>query len=222
MKRRDLIAGGLSTAAIVSLNRGTLAGNAQIDPDFPRLFNGRDFAGMKFILQDGKTEPGETFKVDTRVLVCSGKPNGYWYTEKSYKNFILRFDYRYKRPDGLADENAFPGNSGYLIYITGDHKVWPKCIEVQGMNRDIVKIFAIGGFAAIKAKDDPEARTKNRKPVGEWNSVEIVSKDGALAASLNGVKISESEAGEFKEGPIGFQSEGAEIHWRRVRIKEMA
>lgn len=221
MNRRDLIAGGLSTAAIIGINRMGMAGNAQIDPDFPRLFNGRDFAGMKFILADGKTEPGETFKVDQRVLVCSGKPNGYWYTEKSYKNFVLRFDYRYKRPDGLADEQAFPGNSGYLIYITGEHKVWPKCIEVQGMNRDVLKTFPVSGFPAFKAKDDNEARLKSRKPVGEWNSVEIVSKDGALTSTLNGVKIAESEPAEIKEGPIGFQSEGAEIHWRRVRIKEM-
>ena len=221
MKRRDLIAGGLSTAAIVCLNRGAHAGNAQIDPDFPRLFNGLDFTGMKFILANGSKEPGDTFKVDTRLLICSGKPNGYWYTEKSYKNFILRFDYRYKRPDARDDEQKFLGNSGYLIYIQGDPKVWPRAIEVQGMNRDILKTFAISPFPAIKAKDDNEARLKARKPVGEWNSVEIISKDGALTSSLNGVKIAESEPAEFKEGPIGFQSEGAEIHWRRVRIKEM-
>lgn len=195
------------------------AGMAQeVESGFQPLFNGKDLAGMKFFFGEGKTEPGDTFKAVDGALVCSGRPAGYWYTEKKFKNFTLRFDYRYKRPEKLEDDQKFGGNSGYLFYLT-EHKVWPKSIEVQGMNRDVLGLIGISGFKVKKLSEDKEARLKARKPVGEWNSVEIVSKDGKMTCSLNGTKI--TEFGEFEplESPIAFQSEGAEIHWRNIRVK---
>lgn len=165
--------------------------------------------------------PPETWTFEGDVIKCSGKPNGYIATKKAYRNFILKFDFRFVRPEGLKNDWDFRGNSGYLIYITGEHKVWPKCVEVQGMYRQVGRIFAIGGAPPVKATDYPEVRRRVLKPVGEWNTLEIVSRDGALTARLNGEVVCESEPGELKEGPIGFQSEGAEIHWRHVRIKEL-
>jgi 3-keto-disaccharide hydrolase len=54
----------------------------------------------------------------------------------------------------------------------------------------------------------------------EWNSVEIAARDGQVKSSLNGTLISTISEHEFTEaGFIGFQSEGAEIHWRNIRIK---
>jgi hypothetical protein len=51
--------------------------------------------------------------------------------------------------------------------------------------------------------------------------MEITSRDGALTAMLNGVVVCTAEPGELREGPIGFQSEGAEIFFRNLRIKEL-
>ena len=199
----------------VALGLGFAARAEEKEEGFKPLGNGKDMSNFKLV-----GTPESTWKVDGDVVKCSGNPNGYFATTKSYKNFVLRFDFKYARPAGLDEDSKFGGNSGYLIYITGEHKVWPKSIEVQGLNRDAGKIFAISGYPNVKTKDDPEARKKALKPVGEWNSLEIVSKDGSLTAVLNGTKVCESEAGEFKEGPIGFQSEGAEIHFRNLRIKE--
>jgi hypothetical protein len=202
----------------VSLVLALLAGGAQDEAGFEKIFNGTDFSGIKFFLGEGKTEPGETFKVAEGAIVCSGRPNGYWYTEKKYKDFTLRFDYRYKRPADLTDEEKFGGNSGYLFYAA-EHKVWPRSIEVQGMNRQVLTLIGIGGFKVKKSFEDAEARKKARKPVGEWNSIEIVSKGGKMTNTLNGTKITEFTEFEAVEAPIMFQSEGAEIHWRNVRIK---
>jgi hypothetical protein len=182
---------------------------------FTPLGNGKDMSPFKLV---GGSE--DTWKVDGNVIKCSGKPAGYFATSQSYKNYSCRFDFKYPRPAGLEDDSKFEGNSGYLIHITGDHKIWPKSIEVQGQNKTAGTIFAISGAKAVKAKDDSAARKKALKPVGEWNSIEIISKDGALTAILNGTKVCESEAGDVTEGPIGFQSEGAEIHFRNLRIKE--
>ena len=191
------------------------AGTEEKEEGFKPLGNSKHMSDYDLV-----GAPASTWTVDDDVIKCSGKPNGYFATKKSFKNFALRFDFKYARPAGLEDDSKFDGNSGYLIYITGEHKVWPKSIEVQGLNRDAGKIFNIAGFPSIKAKDYPDARKKALKPVGEWNKMEIISKDGALTSILNGTKVGESEPGEFKEGPIGFQSEGAEIHFRNLRIKE--
>jgi hypothetical protein len=215
MKRIQVLFIGLIAVGIF------VAGAAGMGPDnmevgFVPLFNGKDFTGIK---QVGVKE--DTFRVEDGMIVCTGKPNGYWYTDKSYKNYILRLEWRFKRPDGLKDDADFKGNSGYLQYITGEHKVWPKCIEVQGMNRDAGKVLAIGGAPKIKTKDDPEARKKALKPVGEWNELEVISLGGTLISRLNGQVVGYGFSTELTSGPIGFQSEGAEIHWRNVRIKEL-
>ena len=54
--------------------------------------------------------------------------------------------------------------------------------------------------------------------------IEIVHQDGEIKTSLNGVLIGGVAKGghEFTEaGHIGFQSEGAPVHFRNIRIKEL-
>jgi hypothetical protein len=181
---------------------------------FEKLFNGKDLTGWVKVGAD-KTDP---WSVKDGEIVCTGKPNGYLRTAKSYKDFVLKYDWMYKRPANLKDEKSFAGNSGCLVHIQMPDKVWPKCVEVQGENRTHAKIFAIFG-AKGKFSDDNEARWKALRPVGEWNTTEIISKDGSLTSKINGVQIATGK-GDLTEGPIGFQSEGAEIHFRNLLIRE--
>ena len=207
----------MAVALTASMLGATRAGEPGED-GFSPLFNGKDFTGIKFILR-GDADPAKTFKVKDEVLCCTGKPPGYWYTVKNYKDFTLRFDYRYKRPDDLVDDSKFRGNSGYLLFIE-KHGIWPRSCEIQGHNKSVLRLIGIKGWNG-KAEVDNEARKRALKPVGQWNAIEIVSKDGVITSSLNGVRISVVTAQEeVKSGPIGFQSEGAEIHWRNIRIKE--
>ena len=59
----------------------------------------------------------------------TGRPDGYFATRESYKNYVLRFEWKYERPEGLTSEAAFQGNSGLLLHIAEPHKVWPCCVE---------------------------------------------------------------------------------------------
>src|SRR5437660_1213803 len=52
----------------------------------------------------------------------TGKPNGYFATKASFKNYVLRFEWMYERPEGLKSDAAFRGNSGLLLHIK-EHKV---------------------------------------------------------------------------------------------------
>jgi hypothetical protein len=200
-----------------------LLGNASAadkdDEGFKDLFNGKDFTGLKFEI--GKSDPAKTWSVKDGVIICTGKPNGYFYTEKPYKNYIIRYDWRYERPSNLEDEEKFGGNSGCLVHIQEPHKVWPKCVEVQGMNRDHGMLLFVSGAKGMGAKFDRAALQKARKKVGEWNTTEIECKvDGSVAAKVNGTEVSSGKS-DLTEGVIGFQSEGAEIHFRNIKLKEL-
>jgi uncharacterized protein (TIGR03000 family) len=183
----------------------TKVGDSKADADgFVNLFNGKDLSGWSVVPENAKG----AFSVTDGVIVVSGKPNGYFHTDKSYKNYVLRYDWKF-----IKD-----GNSGLLVHITGDHKVWPKSVEVQGYQKDHGNIFAIGG-AKGSFKKDAEAQKKAIKPVGEWNLYEIISKDGELTVKLNGTQVATGK-GDLVEGPLGWQSEGAEIHFKNIKIKE--
>ena len=56
------------------------------------------------------------------------------------------------------------------------------------------------------------------KPVGDWNRFEGVADGGNLVYLLNGVKVNEGKDGSLIEGKILFQSEGAEIYFRRIEL----
>src|SRR3954452_529114 len=128
----------LPCALVVALalaGAATAAEDKKEDDGFTSLFNGKDLTGWQFTLPGG-ADAAKTFTVQDGIIVVTGKPNGYFYTDKGFKNYVLRFDWRYKRPEGLTDDNKFGGNSGCLVHIQPPHKIWPKCVEVQGMNRN--------------------------------------------------------------------------------------
>jgi len=151
---------------------------------------------------------------------CSGKPKGYLATKRPYRNFTLRLDYRFRRPDHLKNDAAYAGNTGFLFYITGEQKVWPLSLEVQGKHTEMGDIRPNGGAEKPVVTLDTQLRDELRSEVGRWNSLEIVSQDGALSVMLNGETISHCEPAFLSEGLIGVQSEGFPFEIRRMRIQE--
>src|SRR5437762_11819494 len=64
------------------------------DDGFTDLFNGKDFTGWKLILKDPTKDPKDTWSIKDGLILCTGHPHGYFYTEKVYKNYIVRYDWR--------------------------------------------------------------------------------------------------------------------------------
>jgi hypothetical protein len=179
-----------------------------------------DFALLTFSDFEAFGAEADTWATTAEGLKCSGKPKGYLYSKRPYQNFTLRLDYRFPRPDTLKEDPQFKGNTGFLVYITGEHKLWPVCLEVQGKYVQMGAIKENGGAQPVTAEDDEAARQKARKPVGEWNSLQISSKDGALMVSLNGTPISSSEPDFLSEGPLGIQAEDHPFEIRRMRVRQ--
>lgn len=172
-------------------------------------------------LQDFATFPADvsTWNETGNLLTSTGKPRGYLYTRDSFQNFTWRLECRFPRPTNLKDEAKFKGNTGFLVYITGEQKIWPLCLEVQGKHVQLAAIKENGGAEAPVVKEDVAGRESARRPVGEWNALEIVSKDGALQVSLNGVAVSSSEPNFLSSGQLGIQAEDHPFEIRRMRIR---
>src|SRR5262249_48832953 len=177
---------GILTA--VGILAAALSYAAAAEEGFVPIFNGKDLSGFKFVLANKTAEPAKTFMVEDGYIKVSGKPNSYFCTEKSYKNYIFKYDWRFNVPDGKPEDPRI--NSGCLIHITGEDKVWPKCIEAQGMYRDHAKMIPVADAQASNIKDDNAARKQALKPLNEWNTTEITVQDGKIAAKINGTPIS--------------------------------
>lgn len=162
----------------------------------------------------------DTIAIQDRVIRISGKPNGYFATKDSYKNYVLKFEWMYERPEGLVSDAAFNGNSGLLIHIVGDAKVWPQCVEVQLQNKDAGNTFAING-SKFTGKKDADAQKRAIKPVGQWNVEEVTCKDGAITCTINGIEVAKGTGATPDAGRIGWQSEGAKIQFRNLMIKTL-
>jgi outer membrane lipoprotein-sorting protein len=67
---------------------------------------------------------------------------------------------------------------------------------------------------------DDQLRERVRKPTGEWNAVQIVSKGNEVWTYLNGAQIAHVSAHDWPpSGYIGFEAESGEVYWRNIRIK---
>ncbi len=64
----------------------------------------------------------------------------------------------------------------------------------------------------FRGKDDPD------KPVGEWNTLEVIAKGDTLQYFFNGVLVIEAFKVKPSAGPIGIQTEAAELLVRRYEL----
>jgi hypothetical protein len=56
------------------------------------------------------------------------------------------------------------------------------------------------------------------RPVGEWNRLECVCDGGKITNILNGTVVNEGTNCSHTRGKILFQSEGAEVFFRRIEL----
>ena len=61
-------------------------------------------------------------------------------------------------------------------------------------------------------------RAEAEKPVGEWNHLEAIVDGGNITYFVNGEKVMEGWDGSYTAGRLMFQSEGAEIYFRKIEL----
>lgn len=145
----------------------------------------------------------------------SGKSQGYVATKEEYRNYVLRFDWLYEKHHAKPSD----GNSGLLLHVQGPGKVWPQSIEAQIWYKEYGSFYTLDGGKFNPKKDDPGGRNKALKPLGEWNSQEVVCRDGAITLTVNGFEYASGVAADPDHGKIAWMFEGSPIRYRKLKIK---
>lgn len=180
------------------------------------LFNGKDFTGWKLFLP-GKADVTKTWSVENGVIKNTGKPSGYLRTEKTYRDYKLTVEWRFTKA----------GNTGVLVHMSLPDKVWPKSIECQGMSQNQGDFYVIDGTDFKEHADKKSRRVQkkgpsNEKPIGEWNTYEIICDGDTVRPYVNGKLMNEATGCNVTSGHILIQSEGGEIEIRKVFLEPVA
>lgn len=190
------------------------------------LFNGKDLRGWKHVLAEPAVAKEQVWTVRDGMILCQGTPLGYLYTDRIFTSFRLEVEYRWA-------PGATPGNSGLFSRIHGTPRALPRCAEVQlqhGNAGDVITLqgmklganqpryFHIDRHAVAGDIDGVKKLEAAEAAPGEWNRVEVLADQGTYTVWINGKKVNEVTGVEVVPGPIGLQSEGGEIHFRRVVV----
>jgi hypothetical protein len=220
----------LAAAALALLAAAARPTTAGDPPDgFVKLFNGKDFTGWKVPKGDNghwKILPGGVIDYDAK---SEAKGDKNLWTEKKYRDFILKIDWRLKTDPGfknrvpiiLPDGSHKKDDSGKEIrveiedvdsgiYLRGQPNaqvniwMWPVGSgEVYGyrMNKKLPQEVRAGVTPKVKAD----------RPRGEWNTFEITMKGDRLWVKLNGKEVlgNAQLPGVAGEGPLALQHHGS-------------
>jgi 3-keto-disaccharide hydrolase len=218
----------LATAILLLVHDAT---RAQSVPEFRDLFNGTDLTGWVNV-----NTKRETWSVRDGMLICHGHPIGVMRSEKQYENFVLHIEWRHMEAGG---------NSGVFIWSAGSPapgEELPKGLEVQmlelqwpflnpdesGKPRPIAYVHGelFGANGLETTPDNPRgersmSRENRCKGKGEWNTYDVVAVDGVVKLSVNGKFVNGVRNASVRKGYLCLESEGAEIHFRNIKIMEL-
>ncbi|GAA5221082.1 DUF1080 domain-containing protein [Membranihabitans marinus] len=190
---------------------------------FKPLFNGYNL--------DGWVGNKEQYKAVDGMLTVDPKASGNsgnLYTEKEFRDFHMKFDF-------LLTPGA---NNGLGVHapLTGDAAYQGKELQIldntAGIYANLQPYQYHGSLYGIAP-----AKRGFLKPVGEWNSEEVIIKGDQYKVILNGETILDvnikkaTKKGTLdgkkhpglkrKKGHIGFLGHGSEVKFKNLRIKEL-
>ena len=185
------------------------------------LFNGKNLEGWTFDVIDPEVKPDAIWSVADGVLICKGRPPGVMRTEKEYSNYEITVEWRW--PQG-----GKPGNSGLLVHASKPRErfIWPKSLEVQLASSNAGDFWMIGETVTVADSTQIDRRwmklsASSEKPPGEWNTMKVRCKNDTITVWVNGVLMNEGTGLTATKGAICLQSEGAEIHFRKVELTSL-
>jgi hypothetical protein len=188
---------------------------------FTPLFNGRDMTGWVgnttgYYAQDGK-------------MVCDPKKaGGNVYTVDEYGDFAFRFEFKLTpgANNGLGIRAPLEGDAAYEgmeIQILDDTAAQYATLQPYQYHGSI--------YGTVPAKRG------HLKPVGEWNSEEVIAKGRQITVKLNGETIVDADIDKAStpetmdhrahpglkrdKGHIGFCGHGDYLEFRNIRVKSL-
>jgi hypothetical protein len=169
---------------------------------------------------------------DSGVLLhCQGEDGNY---KADFRGAFMR----------SVEYQIIEGGTGDLILVGGHERGSPERLQASLKSTAVpagklllwnpegqpVQLGKGGTASRVQwRKKDPEAKSVTgfrgrwdvEKPVGEWNRLEAICRNGDVAFFLNGEQVNGGTGGSFREGKILFQSEGAEIYFRKIELQPL-
>jgi hypothetical protein len=183
-------------------------------PKLEPLFNGKDLTGFQDAVGN------KFWRVENGVLVGendAAKKGNYLLTEKSYGDFVIEFDVRWK--DGIMPRGI----------DTGLDMRKPRIQLQLGVSGsllvDMTGSFYTGGKPAYPEAGQAKDFKKLMKPEGQWNTFRVQAKGDTFTCWINGTKASEYTDAKFSgAAPLGLQIHGGvvmKVEYRNIRIAEL-
>ena len=199
---------------------------AEKKEEFVSMFNGKDLTGWVNV----NCHP-DTFFVKDDMIITTGKPTGFLRTNKQYENFIMEFEWMHMNKTEV-------GNSGLFVWgdpIPATGTGYTRGIEVQVLvnleKKDYYTshgdLFSIWGARCKPDRPHPQGwerclpSERVCKGGGEWNHYRVVANNGAIKLSVNGKEVSGVSECNPRKGYLALESEGAECHFKNLKIKEL-
>ena len=206
------------------------------------LFDGKTTNGWRNFK---KQTIGSSWIIEDEAIVLNAqqKDGGGWQvkdggsiiTDEKYENYELNLEWKIGKC----------GNSG-IIYnvVEGDkyEEVWHTGLEMQVLDNTCHPDAKIKTHRAGDLYDMISCKNETVKPAGQWNQVRLIINNGKVEHWLNGSKVVEFEMftdkwtqmianskfqdrpdfGKARKGHISLQDHGDRVHYRNIKIKELA
>jgi hypothetical protein len=205
------------------------------------MFDGKTTSGWRGY--NTTTFPDSGWVADSGMLRCiasgmgeAGGKGGDILYDKKFKDFNLKLEWKI----------STGGNSGifYFVQEIPGEQSWKSGCEMQVLDNIghlDAKLGKNGNRQAGSLYDLIPAVPQNAKPVGEWNTAEVMVYQGTVVHFQNGEQVLEyhigtpdwdkmlkaskfkefPEFGKYKEGYILFQDHGNDVWYRNIKIKAM-
>ncbi len=177
---------------------------------FVSLFDGEKLSGWR--------EPTKGYVVENGELVCKG---GRIYTEKEYSNFELRLDIKLppNGNNGIGIRTPLTGDPAYAgveLQILDDSGSKYTKLQPYQYHGSIYKVVA--------------AKLGAQKPVGEWNSQQVIVNGSKYKVVLNGTVIIDADVKDMQPkhkglhrttGYLALLGHGSPVRFRNIRVREI-
>lgn len=199
-----------------------------LEKGFTPLFNGKDLVGWTKVNGNGE------FKVEGGQIIGYGEnvnANTFLRTEKNYKNFDLRFEMKFDKPEGnsgmMFRARQKDGKNGRVYGYQCEHDPSPRCWTAGLYGEAMPRAWIVPDMNnKEQSKAFTEANSKRYKP-GEWNSIRILCEGKRIQIWLNGkqtVDYTDEAEDALDEGFFALQVHAGKsnhIRWRGIQIKEL-
>jgi Domain of Unknown Function (DUF1080) len=193
---------------------------AKIDGEgFTSLFNGKDLTGWAGAV--------DKYEVHDGAIRCKPKNGGVLHTDKEFKDFVARVEFRLPPGgnNGLAIRYPGHGDAAYdgmteLQVLDTEHEMYKTIDPRQAHGSAYGMVAAHRGYL---------------RPTGEWNYEEVTVKGPKVKVELNGTVILDADLSTVKEfmansphpgkdrtsGSFGFAGHGDAVEFRNISIKTL-